>query len=741
MGEYGDYRELSELSGEVRTVIFQNEENGYTVLRLKTETGEVTVVGCIPMCAPGEQLLLTGSWTTHRQHGQQFSAEMVQTMLPTGISGIYEYLASGAIRGIGPATAKLLVDRFGADTLRVIEREPERLVDIRGISAKRAGEISEEFIRLVGVRRLMELLVQYSLPPQLAMRLYVDYGEQAVPALYENPYIVTGERYGVDFAAADAMALELGFDGDCPERVGAAIIFEMVHNLNNGHCFLPREKLAAAASALISVETDTAEAALGQLLEAGEIVNEEVAGVDACYLPRLYESEQLTAARLADMVRRKPLSRQNVSKIVAGIERRLGIEYAAKQREAIELAARSNVLVLTGGPGTGKTTVVRAIAELFDELGLDIALCAPTGRAAKRLGELTGRDALTVHRLLEAGFGAGGSETVFARSASDPLDCDAVILDECSMVDINLMAALLDAMREDCRLVLVGDSDQLPSVGAGNVFSDIIRSDRVPTVRLTEIFRQAQDSRIVVNAHRINSGQLPELGKNEGDFFFMKRAVSERTAETIVELCAKRLPEGMGFAPERIQVLSPTRRGETGTVSLNRRLQAALNPPAEEKDEKIFGEITFRTGDRVMQIRNDYDIIWKDSRGQAGSGVYNGDIGRITEINNAAETMTVFFDEEREAVYDFGMLSELELAYAVTVHKSQGSEYPAVVLCSYGVPKNLVSRSVLYTAVTRARQLLVIVGDPEVVSMMTANDRRRRRYSGLRWRLARYAEV
>lgn len=724
-----------QIAGTVKAVIYQNDENGYTVLRLESQDGQqLNAVGCLPFAAPGEQLILTGEWARHPTHGEQFKVKWAERVLPRSVSAIYEYLASRVVRGIGPATASLIVTTFGEKSLDIIENHPEKLAEIKGISLKKAREMSESLRRQTGLRRLMEFLNSHELRPQLAMKLYRYYGDGSLEILQANPYILSTEYIGADFNEADALALALGFDGDSAERVSAAVIYEMRYNANNGHCFIPRNKLITATAQLIEVSEDIVEEGLDILIDSGEVISEPLAGLDACYLQQLYEAETFTAERICAMAKTVYDEEIDLVAITDEIERQYGIKYAPAQKATLEIAARRQIMVLTGGPGTGKTTTVRAILALFDHMGLQTQLAAPTGRAAKRMSELTGREASTVHRLLEAGYSAEEDVVIFNRDEDDPLRCDAIILDECSMVDITLMRALLAAMPPECRLVLVGDADQLPSVGPGNVFLDIIRSQVVETVRLNEIFRQKEASRIVTCAHKINQGEHPDFGKNTGDLFFMKRMEKPAAIELITQLCSHRLPDNMGFDPMDIQVLSPTRKYETGTVNLNARLQQALNPPNKSKKERRFGEIIFREGDKVMQIRNNYDIILKDGDKPVGVGVFNGDIGRITAIDETDQTITVNFDG-KTACYGFDMLSELEHAYAMTVHKAQGSEYRAVILSASGGTKMLLHRGVLYTAVTRARELLIIVGNNEVIDYMIDNHRQTRRYSGLRIRL------
>ncbi len=734
--------ELQELSGTVENVIFKNEENGYTVLRLKDGNGEiVTVVGCFPFAAAGESMIVSGTWMTHTVHGRQFKAEYAQRMLPTNAAAIYQFLAGGSVKGIGPATASLIVDRFGDKTLDVILNKPQELSQIRGIGAGKAAQISKSFRQQAGLRMLMEYVCSFGLRPVLAMRMYKYYGDEALESLRENPYLLCSTLVGGTFREADTMALNLGMGGSSKNRIGAAILFELVHNTGNGHCFIPREKLAAVTAELIDVSPEEADDCIGELIEEGSLRNEAIAGVNACYLPELYEAETDAAERFARMCRRSFSDRLNTEKLLKKLETQQHIEYAPKQKQTLELVLKHQLVVITGGPGTGKTTSIRAILAMLDELGMKSLLCAPTGRAAKRMTELTGREAATVHRLLGAKFDEEGDRVVFTKDESDRLDCDAVILDECSMVDILLMDALLRALPPDARLILVGDADQLPSVGPGNVFSALIRSQVTATVRLTEIFRQNEGSRIIRNAHMINRGEHPDFAENAGDFFRLKRLQAGTSVETITELCTVRLPNKMHIPTEEIQVLSPTRKGETGTAALNKKLQQAINPPAPDKREKPFGDVIFREGDRVMQIRNNYDILWHNAEmTEAGTGIYNGDIGTLLTIDPESETLTIDFDG-RIASYGFDALIELEHAWAITVHKAQGSEYRAVILALGGTSQMLMTRGVLYTAVTRAKELLILVGDENQAHQMIDNFRQSRRYTALRVRLRQLCGV
>ena len=731
--------ELTTREGTVQSVIFQNEENGYTVLRLVTEEGElITVVGCIPCAAPGEHLGVSGTWETHPQHGTQLRAEEVERRLPEDAEELISYLGSGICKGLGPATARRLVERFGAETAEVISSQPEKLSLIKGITARRAMEISESFRRHMGLRRLMAFLAQYGLPPVLAIRLRQIYGDGALDAIRRDPYLLSADAGGLPFSAADEIAMSMGFSARSPERLRSALLFELSHNEGNGHVFLPRPKLLAATAQLLGDE-DGVEEALDTLIDEGKVSSETVANVEACYLLRLHEAEDYACRKLRNLLSATADVSSRAGRTVDEIEAAQGITYAPLQRKAVELAAEHGVLILTGGPGTGKTTTVRGIVSLFERMGLAIVLAAPTGRAAQRLGELTGREAQTIHRLLGMSWNEATHEVTFTKGEKEPLEADAVIVDEMSMVDLPLFAALLRALRPGTRLVMVGDADQLPSVGAGNVFSDLIRSGKVETVFLREVFRQAERSAIIRNAHAVNAGEPPRLQNDQGDFYFLCRRDAQRAVSTVVELCQSRLPEKMGIPVSDIQVLTPTRKGPAGTENLNRLLQEALNPAKPGQPEIRWGERIFRPGDRVMQTRNDYDILWEKEDGTVGSGVFNGDVGRIQAIDPAGEWLAILY-EDRKALYSLEMLSEIDLAYAQTVHKAQGSEYPCVVLCAMPSAPGLMVRGVLYTALTRARELLILVGDDAAVREMAANDRRARRYSGLRWRLAHFDE-
>ena len=729
-------QELEILQGAVSAVVYQNYENGYAVLRLNVGGGQtVTVVGTIPLPAVGERLMVTGKWSNHSNYGRQFEAEFLERLMPQTTMEILSYLSSRVIKGIGPRMAARIVDRFGGETLAVMEREPERLAEVAGISREKARAIGEEFRLQVGMRQIMEFFALHHLPAELAVRTYKRYGDSTMELLYDDPYLLMDEELEADFGAVDRFAIDLGVAGDDPRRVEAGVLFELTYNLSGGHSFLPEDKLVTATARLLSVDEDTVKQAVERLLEVDRLNRERLAGITVIYLPALYEAETQSTRRLLEFAGNTFPEPGNLPKLIRSVSKDSGIDYSAQQLEAIREAATSGLLLITGGPGTGKTTILNGILELLGRMQLRCLLAAPTGRAAKRLSEVTGQDASTIHRLLEAGIDPATGKMFFARDEENPLKCDVVIVDEMSMVDILLLHSLLRAIPAGKRLILVGDPDQLPPVGPGFPFGDMLRSGVLPSVRLTEIFRQAQQSLIVMNAHRVNQGQMPDLKCVTSDFFFMRRNSEDALCGLIRDLCATRLPQKMGIPADQIQVLSPTRKGAVGTVNLNRLLQEALNPPSPDKKERAFGDYLFREGDRVMQIRNNYDIMWKKTDGgMVGTGIFNGDVGTIQSIDTGAETLTVLFDD-RIAEYDFTQLNELEPAYAMTVHKSQGSEYRAVVLTAWNGSPYLLSRSILYTAITRARELLVVVGKEETVGVMVENAKKNRRYSGLKLRL------
>ena len=729
-------QEMEIIQGAVSAVVYQNYENGYAVLRLNVGGGQaVTVVGTIPLPAVGERLMVTGKWSTHSSYGRQFEAEFLERLMPQTSMEILSYLSSRVVKGIGPRSAARIVEHFGDQTLLIMEREPERLAEVSGISEKRARAIGEEFKLQVGMRQLMEFFAMHHLPAELAVRTYKLYGDNTIELLYDDPYLLMDEGLEAPFGAVDRFAIELGVAADDPRRVEAGVLFELNYNLTAGHSFLPEDKLIPATAQLLSVEPDAVKDAVQRLLEADRLVRSKLAGIVVIYLPQLYEAETYCTRSLLSFAKNSFPEPKGLNKMIRSLAQGSGIEYSDEQEQAIREAATSGLLLITGGPGTGKTTILNGILSLLGQMQLRCLLAAPTGRAAKRLTEVTGEEASTIHRLLEASIDQNTGKMFFVRDEDNPLKCDAVIVDEMSMVDVELLHALLQAIPQGKRLILVGDPDQLPPVGPGFPFSDMLRSGILPTVRLTEIFRQAQESLIVMNAHRVNHGEMPELRNVKSDFFFMRRQNEEAVSQLIRDLCTTRLPKNMGIPSEQIQVLSPTRKGGVGTGELNKMLQAALNPAAPDKKERQFGEYIFREGDRVMQIRNNYDIMWKRTDGsEVGTGIFNGDVGIIKEIDLGSEIMTIQFDD-READYDFTQLNELEPAYAMTVHKSQGSEYRAVILTAWNGSPYLLSRSILYTAITRARELLIIVGREETVAVMVQNAKKNRRYTGLKLRL------
>ena len=723
-----EQQELEQLEGTVEDIIFENSDSGYTVFEL-SGGGTLTVVcGTVGELHPGQAVVCRGRYENHATYGRQFHAVECMTDMPKDLDAVYAFLASRSLPYVGPATAQKIIEKFGAESLDVIANQPARLTEIKGISADKADHIQQEFKRMFGMRELIAYLAQFEIGPRRAMEVFRTFGPGAAQAIAANPYLLCGEPLQLDFRHADSIAQYYQMEGDCPQRLEAALLRTLRHNAGNGHTCLPRERLVATASAFIHQPADKLTDALERCLAGGELDSRSLGGAEYIYLPDLLAAEEAIAARLAALAGQERQAALHLDRDIQTLELSQGFAYAPEQREAIRQAVTENCLVLTGGPGTGKTTTVKAILNLLESRAERVALCAPTGRAAKRLSELTGRKASTIHRLLEVDY--SGGVVTFIHNEKNLLKCDVVILDEMSMVDVQLFQSLLAALRPACRIIMVGDADQLPSVGPGNILSEVIRSGAVPTVRLEHIFRQARRSLIVENAHNIVSGRPLQKGGREDDFFFLE-ADGEACQKLVCDLVAVRLPRSYGLDPVRdIQVLCPTKMGPCGTQALNPLLQDLLNPPARDKAQLQSASRVFRVGDKVMQVRNNYEIIWRRDGGEQGVGAYNGDIGIVESIDTRSRSMVVHMDDRR-LVYPAENLNELEPAYAITVHKSQGSEFAAVVLPAAGVPPRLCYRNLFYTGVTRARRLCVVAGRRDTVAAMMANVRQNLRYSGL----------
>ncbi len=721
------------LSGTIEHVIYSNDENGFAICDLGTDSNElVTITGTLPYVGEGDVVTVYGKWVHNPKYGRQFRVEQAEKQLPADKASMLRYLSAGTIKGIGPKTAQRIVDEFGDETFDVIENHPDWLAEIHGITPKRAREISAEFKNKAGIRAAMIFFREF-FGAALTVRIYQKFGSSAVDIAKNNPYLLCEEIDGIGFEKADRLAIKLGLTQDSPDRLASGVLYLLNSNAQqNGHVCLPRDKVVASSAKLLGASEEAIDAAVSDLLSRQKLRTVRFDEVNYLYDRQAYENEKYIARKLVLLDKICPvMDTANIDSFIRREERESGIEYARLQRQAIFSALENGVMLLTGGPGTGKTTVVRALLHIFDSMGLSIALCAPTGRAAKRLSESTSTEAKTIHRLLEYGGGEEGGRARFNRDEKNLLDENVVIIDEASMVDNALMSALLHAVKPGARVIVIGDSDQLPSVGAGNVLHDLLASERFATVRLDEIFRQAQESLIVTNAHAINRGEMPRLDIKNNDFFFLPRENDRDIAATVAQLCQIRLPRTYGeLAVKGTQVIAPSRKGETGTEHLNVILQGALNPPSPEKKEYRYREIVFREGDRVMQTKNNYDMEWERADHSFGNGIFNGDIGTILSIDLLNECMVIEFDD-RTANYDFHLLEELEPAYAVTVHKSQGSEYPIVVLPVGGVSGMLLSRNLFYTAVTRAQSMVVLVGRESLIRTMVENNRQSMRYTGL----------
>ena len=724
-------KQLLEMEGSVENIVYHNDSNQYTVMELSSGDALVTVVGTFPYISVGEKLHLYGTWTAHATFGEQFKSEAFERSRPETTSAMLKYLSSGAVKGIGAATAGKIIAAFGDDAIDVIENDPERLATIKGITLKKAREISGEMQRVNGIRDLMAFLGSFGVRPEDAVKVWKAYGADSVACIQEDPYRLCSDKIAVEFTVADKLAESLEYDRANVERVKAGVLYVLRHNLLNGHTCLPADKLCTAAAQMLGVSLEDAQAALYALCRDFETVCENCSGRDFIFLPTQHRSEVYSADRIRMMLKYPPQSIVGIDREIEEIERSEGIEYAQLQKEAIRAALDKGLLILTGGPGTGKTTTLNAIIRILMEKGEQVFLAAPTGRAAKRMSELTGQEAKTIHRMLQVDWDENDNP-VFQRNERNPLECDAVVIDELSMVDAYVFESVLRALPVGCRLILVGDSDQLPSVGAGNVIGDLIASGVFPTVQLSEIFRQSMESLIVTNAHRIVGGEMPVLNVRSSDFFFMPAEDARAVSELVLSLAVTRLPKSYGYSPVAdIQVLCPGRKGEIGTIELNKRLRERINPQAKDKPQVSVNGALFRVGDKVMQVKNNYDLPWSRPDGTSGEGVYNGDMGIVTDIDRAAGCMRVLVDD-REVLYDFEhAAAELELAYAVTVHKSQGNEFTAVIMPVFPGAPQLSYRNLLYTGITRAKKLLVLVGRRSAVADMVANDRKTRRFSGL----------
>lgn len=718
------------LCGTVERVVFRNEENGWTVLELAAEDEFHKVVGVLPATQAGEQLKLTGEWVEHPKFGRQFRAHTCEHELPTDRDAVFRYLASGAIKGIGPVTASALVAQFGEDTLRVMEEEPERLCEVRGITAAKAQKIAKEYREQFGLREVILAFAGYGLTQSEALRCWKRWGAATVDTVRSNPYLLCSAGLYISFERADTICMGMDRLPDDPRRIEAGLLHVLRHNLQNGHTCLPSDKLIAATAQMLGIDAIKTGETLQDMVTQFTVRTEQIGEQVFVFLPALHQAEKYAASRIRLMTGFHTEINEKIRRNLETMERQNGITYQQQQKDAILAAVEKGVLILTGGPGTGKTTTLRAIIALLEGLGERVEIAAPTGRAAKRMTELTGCEARTIHRLLEVKWDECDTP-VFDRNEKNPLEADALIVDEVSMVDTLLFESLLRALKPACRLILVGDTDQLPAVGAGSVLHDLIDSGALPVVKLTQVFRQALTSDIVANAHRIVSGDMPKFSKKQGDCFFLEEFIPDDAVNTVVDLCARRLPAGYGTSVfDGIQVLCPGRKGPLGTVKLNERLQEVLNPCSESKREWNGESVLLREGDKVMHIKNDYDIGWTRDSGEMGTGVFNGDIGILEEISPREQVLKVRYDD-RVALYTYEQAKELELAYAITVHKSQGSEFDTVVLPVCHVPQLLCYRNLLYTAVTRAKTLLVAVGDRETVRTMVNNHRKTLRYTGL----------
>ena len=717
------------ISGEVEEINFRNSDTGFTVMSIAYEDELLTVVGEFADVAVGENIRATGYFTTHSTYGTEFKAKYIERTPPDNSAAIFKYLASGVIKGIGPAMAKNIVEHFGDETIEIMEHSPERLSEVKGITLKRCEKISEEIQRVFGIRAVMLYLANLGITSGEAVAVWKKWGAAAPNIISANPFLLCGEDIGLSFEQVDAIYAAMDMPEDSFIRIQGAIIYILTENMKNGHCCVPYDKLIQKTIELLGQSSDTIEATVDTMLGNMELT-EYSSSKKFIYLPKLYEAEEFIAGKIKLMLMMNIDTNEDIENKIDNLQIRLGIEYAKQQREAISAAYTKGVMILTGGPGTGKTTTLNGIIKLLEDEKMKVALAAPTGRAAKRMSEVTGKEAKTIHRLLEVDFKDENGINNFKRNAKNPLPYDAVIIDEMSMVDVLLFESLLLALRMGCKLIMVGDSNQLPPVGAGNILKDLCDSGLITRVNLTEIFRQAAKSLIVTNAHKIVNGEYPDLTVKNNDFFFMRRFDRKQTETLVCDLVETRLPKSYGFSPLwDIQVLSPQKNGPLGTRELNLALQQRLNPPNETKSELKTPFILLREKDKVMQIRNNYDIIW-EKNGEEGMGIFNGDIGIIETIDKGSKTIIINFDD-RVAAYSFEMANELDLAYAVTIHKSQGNEFDAVIIPLMGSHSKLHFRNLLYTGITRAKKILIIAGEENTVRKMVQNNRKTLRYTNL----------
>lgn len=719
-----------ELSGSVEDVIYKNADNGYTVINLGCDEGLIAVVGNLGDVNEGERLSLRGGWITSPKYGRQFKAAMCERSMPETESEISAYLGSGVIKGLGPAIAKKIVKQFGTEALDIIDNDCMQLTVIKGITSDKALYISNEYHKITGVNEVIKFLGEYNFGPAHAISVWSAFEHDSIKQIKTNPYILCTSGIDIDFRSVDRMAADLGFDAENSDRVRAGIVYVLHENANAGHTCLPTEKLRESVCDNLGIERRQFESCLDDCEEKDWVVRITLGNREFVYLPEYYLAETYIAKKLAFMLRTSAQYEKDYSDEIRGVEFSENIQYEDLQRAAISACLTGSVFILTGGPGTGKTTTLNGVIKILKAQKKRILLCAPTGRAAKRMSDLTGEPARTIHRLLEVDFNAKG-ELKFKRNETNPLPADVVIADEMSMVDALLMCSLVRAIKPTSKFIMVGDSNQLPSVGAGNVLKDLIASHYIPSVELKEIFRQAAQSLIVTNAHRIVNGEFPVLDDRQNDFFFMNKSLESDIAELVIQLAKQRLPDTYGFSPiDDIQVLCPTKMGMAGTKELNKQLQSALNPPSQNKAELKFFDVIFRTGDKVMQTKNDYDVLWTKNN-EKGSGIFNGDIGIIRSVDRFSQNVTIDF-EGRVAIYTSEMLRRLEHAYAITIHKSQGSEYDAVIIPITAFTHNLLYRNLLYTGVTRAKKMIIVIGTKELVKTMVDNNRKMLRYSLLR---------